>query len=57
MELVKPNTNSLRLYRIKLFEPTILSAGKPKGNKETFRILDNEGYKITDLEGNKITYK
>lgn len=34
MELVKPNTNSLRLYRIKLFEPTILSAGKPKGGKD-----------------------
>lgn len=56
----------MELAVIRVFEPqmaeidlfTMPNVGETTiRKKETYRILDNLGRRITDIEGNKITYK
>jgi hypothetical protein len=59
MELAEIRPFEPQMAEIDLFKmPDAVGVGEPSvRKKETFRILDNLARRITDLEGNKITYK
>lgn len=57
MEFLKPILNKPALRKIGLNKPSLFAAGNPQADRETWRILDDEGNKLKDINGNLITYK